>query len=239
MTWSAEIRVVRGTLTLDIAIDGPDAPLALIGPNGAGKTTFLRTLAGAHRPESGRIQIGDRVLFDSAQNIDLPPEARRVGYVPQGYGLFPHLSALDNVAFGLLARGVSRKVARQAAQDRLEALGGGRLSDRFPSALSGGEKQRVALARALIVEPEILLLDEPLAALDIAARRTLRTYLADYLANRGSPAVIVTHDVRDVRALGAEVYVLEGGRQIARGTPRTLAAESSSAFVAEFFDRGD
>ena len=238
MTWQVEVHLELGSLQLDVALEGDEAPMALIGPNGSGKTTLLRTIAGAHRPTSGRIVLADRVLFDSSLAIDLPPERRRVGYVPQGYGLFPHLTVLDNVAFAWLSRRprVARQARASAALELLDRVGCGHLAARTPTHLSGGERQRVALARALMIDPSILLLDEPLAALDAPARRSLRAYLARHLREAGSPSIVITHDVRDVRALGAEVCVLEGGRVVQRGSAEALAARPETPFVAEFFD---
>lgn len=232
--WQASLRGQVGGVALSLSIGGGARPVALVGPNGAGKTTVLRTLAGALRAPAGRIEVGGRVLFDAEAQVDLPPEARGVGYVPQGYGLFPHLRVLDNVAFGL--RGAGRAEARAQASAVLARMGCGHLASRWPAALSGGEQQRVALARALAAGPRLLLLDEPLAALDVANRRAVRTYLAEHLAAQGTPALVVTHDVRDIVALGAEVFVLEAGRVVQRGRPEALAAAPVSEFVAELFE---
>jgi ABC-type sulfate/molybdate transport systems ATPase subunit len=183
--------------------------------------------------------VGERVLFDAAQNVDLPPEARRVGYVPQGYALFPHLSAVDNVSFGLASRPHFRPAhaRREEALRWLAELGSGGLAERFPHELSGGEQQRVALARALILEPDVLLLDEPLAALDTTSRRTMRAFLAGHLQRRARPALVVSHDVKDVLALGGQVAVLENGRVVQRGSAQELARRPNTAFVAELFER--
>jgi len=238
MTWSVKLRAYVGALGLDVELDGNDVPSVLIGPNGSGKTTLLRMIAGAHQPLSGHIRIGSRVVFDSDTNLDFPPEARAVGYVPQGFGLFPHLRVADNVAFGLSVgkRRQPARVRRSAAVKLLEDLGGAHLADRMPSDLSGGEKQRVALARALLVEPQLLLLDEPLATLDPGSRRKLRAFLADHLKVRRGPAIVVTHDARDAEALGADLFVLEEGRVVQRGTASELRAKPATDFVAEFFD---
>ncbi len=240
MSWRAKIRVGVGRLELDVELQGDRGPVALVGPNGSGKTTLLRTIAGAHRPLAGRIELGDRVLYDSTRGVDLPPEERRVGYVPQGYGLFPHLRVVDNVAFGWRrgSAGNGREPGRAAATGLLARLGCEHLAHRWPGSLSGGEQQRVALARALMIDPQILLLDEPLSAMDAAARRSLRAYLATHLAERGSPALVVTQDARDVTALGATVFVLEGGRIVQSGSAEALAAHPATDFVAEFFGTG-
>jgi ABC-type sulfate/molybdate transport systems ATPase subunit len=227
-----------GALQLDVDLDGGDAPVALIGPNGSGKTTLLRTIAGAYRPDAGVVQIDGQDLFDSTAGLDLPPEARRVGYVPQGYGLFPHLSVLENVAFGWTAgsRRPTREERRARAIEMLERVDCVHLVDRKPVGLSGGEQQRVALARALAVEPKMLLLDEPLAALDARARRVVREYLAGHLAERNAPALVVSHDARDVRALDGPVCVIESGVIVQRGRADDLAASPASEFVEAFFE---
>jgi ABC-type sulfate/molybdate transport systems ATPase subunit len=234
--WQARLAIGVGRLTLDVDLEGDARPAVLIGPNGSGKTTILRTIAGAHPACSGHIRLGDRVVYDSVSGVDLPPEGRRVGYVPQGYGLFPHLRVIDNVAFGWRGDlGRDRKLGRAAATELLEQLGCSHLAHRWPRSLSGGEGQRVALARALMIDPQILLLDEPLSAMDAPARRDLRGHLADHLAARQAPALVVTQDVRDVTALGAAVFALEGGRIVQRGTAAELAAHPATEFVAEFF----
>ncbi|MYB06713.1 MAG: ATP-binding cassette domain-containing protein [Gemmatimonadetes bacterium] len=238
MDWSVRVEARTGGFHLDAGIEGDAAPVAVIGPNGSGKTTLLRVIAGACRADRGRIRVGDRVLFDSRAGVFLAPEDRRVGYVPQGYGLFPHLTVLDNVAFGLAAgpARAPRADRHRIAADILGEIDCGHLARRYPAMLSGGEKQRVALARALLPAPEMLLLDEPLAAMDVAARRGLRSYLASHLARRRQPAIVVTHDPRDVHALSPPaVYALERGKVVQSGPPYRLAAEPATDFVAEFF----
>ncbi len=237
MSWEVTARLSVGTLALDVAMTGNNTPVALIGPNGSGKTTLLRAIAGAHPLTAGRIQVGDTTLFDDQGGVCLAPDERRVGYVPQGYGLFPHLTVGGNVDFGLATKTprMTRDSRREAVQAQLDELGMAPMVDRWPTSLSGGEQQRVALARTLILEPRILLLDEPLAALDAAARRKLRTYLADTLATRQIPAIVVTHDARDVLALDATVYVLEDGSIVQHGTAAELTDQPATEFVAEFF----
>lgn len=238
MRWRARIRARAGSFALDATVAGDGAPVALIGPNGSGKTTLLRVISGGHPAGDGRIRVGGRVLYDSEARVSLAPEHRRIGYLPQGYGLFPHLSVLENVAFGLLAArpGHTRGERRAAASAFLREMDCEHLATRLPATLSGGEKQRVALARALLTEPDLLLLDEPLAALDAAIRRDMRRFLANHLGARDTPALVVTHDVRDVRALGAPtVYALAEGSVIQSGPPAALAAAPESDFVREFF----
>ena len=234
MRWRARIRNRVGPLDLDVEMETTRSVSALVGPNASGKTTILRTLAGARNPTEGTIVVGDRTLFDSAAAVQIEPEDRQVGYVPQGYGLFPHLNALDNVAFGLKRPGTSSRDRRSRAFVILEEMGCEGLAQRFPGELSGGEKQRVALARALVTEPRILLLDEPLAALDTTSRRQMRAFLANKLLERNQTTLIVTHDPRDVAALDAHVWVLESGRIVQSGDLDALRSEPATDFVAEF-----
>lgn len=237
MSWQVDVHLRLGSLVLEVELAGGDEPVSLIGPNGSGKTTLLRTITGAYRPDAGRMRIDGRDVFDAATGLDLPPESRRVGYVPQGYGLFPHLSVMENVAFAWRGQGGTRRhERREQALSLLERVGCAPLANRRPAGLSGGEQQRVALARALAAEPSILLLDEPLAALDAQARRAVRSYLAEHLAQQSRPALVVSHDARDVRALGGPVCVIEAGRVIQRGTAAELAARPATEFVAAFFD---
>lgn len=227
--WQIELRGRIGALAIDVCFEAGDGPTILVGPNGAGKTTVLRAIAGADVGLRGLVRLRGRALVDTAAGVCLPPEARRVGYVPQGLGLFPHLTALGNVAFGC-GRGPSAQTRALAA---LERLGARHLGDRRIHALSGGERQRVALARALAIEPAGLLLDEPLSALDVGQRRRTRAFLAEHLRGAGRPAIVVTHDVRDIVALGGEVVVLEAGRVIQQGPAEALARDPATEFVAE------
>ncbi|MCB9525949.1 MAG: ATP-binding cassette domain-containing protein [Myxococcales bacterium] len=226
--WHIRLQGQLGALAVDVDLRTPSPRVVLVGPNGAGKSTVLRAVAGAPLPLRGRVEVARRVLQDDGAAVRLPPEARRVGYLPQGYGLFAHLSAQANVAFGL--------TGPQAAERALAALarvGAAHLAPRRPPTLSGGEQQRVALARALAIEPVALLLDEPLAALDVGARRTLRASLAADLDGAGRPALLVTHDPRDVRAFGGVVAVVEGGRITQLGPWEALRTQPASPFVAE------
>lgn len=231
MSWRVNIRADLGTSALNVELEGGLEPLALVGPNGSGKTTLLRIIAGARAVDSGEIEVGGELLLSTSRGVDVPIEARGVGYVPQGYGLFAHLRVVDNVAFGLSLPKVER---RQKALQMLEHLQCAHLADRLPKRLSGGEQQRVALARALVREPRLLLLDEPLASLDATARRAVRTFLAERLRAMQRPSIVVTHDVRDAEALGARVCVLEGGKIVQTGTVDELRAAPGTDFVAEF-----
>jgi molybdate transport system ATP-binding protein len=206
--------------------------LALAGPSGAGKTTILRLIAGTVKPAAGRIALEDRVWVDTAGGVYLAPEQRRCGYVFQDYALFPHLSAWRNVAYGL--RDVPRGERRRAAVALLDRFGLSDRADARPAQLSGGERQRVALARALAPEPEVLLLDEPLAALDPRTRASAGRELAATLHALEVPSLLVTHDFNEAALLGDEIGVIDAGRIIQRGTATELAAAPATAFVADF-----
>jgi molybdate transport system ATP-binding protein len=223
-----------GALHLDVALalDG-GRTAAIVGPNGAGKTTLLRALAGLEPITSGCVVLNGRVLDDPANGVSVPAEQRGIGFVFQDYLLFPHLSAIDNVAFGLRARGVGRTQARRRAVDWLQRLGLDGHGDARPDALSGGQAQRVALARALVTEPQMLLLDEPLAALDATTRAQTRRDLRRYLDGFDGVRVIVTHDVVDAAALADELIVLEAGAIAQRGTTDDISARPRSRYVAD------
>ncbi len=213
-------------------------PLALIGPNGAGKSTLLMMILGVRRPARGRVALGDQLLFDSEAGVDVPTELRGIGYLPQDYGLFPHLCVEENVAFGLAARGIRGGERRSRTAAALERLEISHLRARRPAALSGGERQRVALARALATEPKALLLDEPLAALDAGARRAVRELLSGHLRELGVPCVVVTHDLSDAAALGARVAVIEAGQIVQEGAVAALRERPVTPFVAQIAGRG-
>ncbi len=238
--WEVRLRAHLGSFELDVDLRGGEAPVALIGPNGAGKTTLLRLVAGVHRPDAGLIRVGGEVLYDSERALIRSPEERRVAYVPQGFGLFPHLSAADNVAFALHAARprLPRTDRLRAAGEILTAMDAAHLRHRHPASLSGGERQRIALTRALLVDPLLLLLDEPLSSLDAQARQALRDHLAEHLAERARPAIVVSHDARDVLALNADVYAIEDGRIVQHGPAERIAADPATPFLAEFFAGG-
>ena len=182
MTLTADIDLAVGALHLQVQLAAGDEVVAVVGPNGAGKTTLLRAIAGLERVQRGRIVVDGRVVEDAAAGVRVPPEERQVAVVFQEHRLFANLTVLENVAFGLRARGVARADARRQALEWLGRVGAGHLAARKPRKLSGGEAQRVAVARALVTEPAVLLLDEPLAAVDSTARTELRHVLRDELA---------------------------------------------------------
>ncbi|GHJ57562.1 ABC transporter ATP-binding protein [Nocardioides sp. OK12] len=203
----------------------PGRVVAVIGPNGAGKSTLLGALAGTVAA-TGRVEVAGRDWSD------LPVRERRLGVVFQDRSLLPHLRARDDVAFGLRARGVPRREADRRALAWLDRLGVGDLADRRPAQLSGGQAQRVAIARALAGEPELLLLDEPFAGLDVGVATGLRIELARHLAAYGGVALLVTHDALDALTLADEVLVLDEGRVVQTGSPRDVAAHPRTEHVA-------
>ena len=230
---SAEFSTKLREFELEIELDVRRGDcLALVGPSGAGKSTVLRTIAGLHSPDRGRIALDGERWLDTAAAIDLAPERRSCGYLFQEYALFPHLSAWRNVAFGL--RGTSRRERRGRAEKALAGFGAAGLADAAPTKLSGGERQRVALARALVREPAVLLLDEPLAALDARTAAAAARELAATLGRTEAPTVLVTHDFAQAALLADEVAVIDRGRIVQRGPAGELSARPASAFVADF-----
>ena len=209
---------------LELALALGRETFALVGPSGAGKTTVLRAVAGLATPERGHVRLGGDVLFDSARRINVPPEDRRVGFVFQDYALFPHMTVAQNVSYG----------ARDRAPELLERFRIAHLADARPGQLSGGERQRVGLARALAREPGVLLLDEPLSALDPHTRAALRIELKELLDELDLPVLLVTHDFHDAAVLADRVAALVDGRIRQVGTPSQLIAAPADAFVASF-----
>ncbi len=234
MTLDAELWLRLGSLGLDVSVRAEaGAVLAVLGPNGAGKSTILRCLSGDQGLQGGRIVLGDALLDDPAAGRFVPPEHRRVGFVHQDLLLFPHLSVLDNVAFGPRSRGASRSAARAVARPWLERVGLEAYAGSRPSELSGGQAQRVALARALVGEPELLLLDEPLSALDVATRGHTRRDLRRFLDDYAGVTVVVTHDPLDALTLARDVVVLEGGRVTQAGPLTEVTARPRTRYVAD------
>jgi molybdate transport system ATP-binding protein len=228
-----DVRTPVGELVLNVELAvGSGECLALAGPSGAGKTTVLRIAAGLLRPERGRVVCGEEVWLDTERRINLTPERRRCGYLFQDYALFPHLSALENIAFPL--RGMTRAERRRRATELLERFGVARLGNARPRTLSGGERQRVALARALARRPLTLLLDEPLSALDARTRASAARELSAVLRVVEVPTLLVTHDFSEAAQLGDRVAIIDRGRVIQEGTPTELATHPRSAFVADF-----
>jgi len=230
----AAFRLRRGTLdlTVDLSV-APGETLALVGPNGAGKTTCLLALAGLLGIDDGQIELDGRLLDGGPGGVHVPPEARRAGVLFQDPLLFPHLDAAANVAFGLRARGVPRGEAVARAEEWLRRVGlGGRTRAR-PAQLSGGQAQRVALARALATAPRMLLLDEPLSAVDASARIALRRELRAQLDGFDGVRVLVAHDAVDAFAFADRIAVLEHGQVVQAGTPAEICARPGSGYVAD------
>ena len=233
MSLTADVDVVRGAFRLSAQVRAHDGEVVVVlGPNGAGKSTLLRALAGLLPLDAGRIDVAGRTWDAPADGTWVPPVERRCGLVFQDYRLFPHLAVRDNVAFGLRARGVPRRTARAQVQPWLERLGLSDLAGRRPLQLSGGQAQRVALARALAAEPSLLLLDEPLAALDARTRLDVRGLLREHLTSFAGPSVVVTHDPLEALVLADRVVVLEGGRVVQEGPPALLARRPATEYVA-------
>jgi molybdate transport system ATP-binding protein len=224
----ADITIVRGSgFRLDLSLYAmPGEVVALLGPNGAGKSTALRALAGLIRLNAGRI------LVDGTDISGLPPERRRIGVVFQDYLLFPHMTALENVAFGPRSAGERKAVARQAAERWLDRVGLSAYARTKPGELSGGQAQRVALARALATKPRLLLLDEPLAALDARTRAEIRADLRHHLTAFDGASVVVTHDPLDAMVLADRIIVIEDGRQVQAGTPAEIVRRPRTDYVA-------
>ncbi|MGF1599221.1 MAG: sulfate/molybdate ABC transporter ATP-binding protein [Acidimicrobiales bacterium] len=230
----ARIVVARSpdfTLDIELAIE-PGATAALLGPNGSGKSTTVDILAGILPLDAGRIELAGRVLDEPADGVHVPIERRRIGVVFQRYLLFDHLDVVGNIAFGPAATGRSRRDARAVAQRWIETLDLDDLADRRPRQLSGGQAQRVALARALATEPDLLLLDEPLAALDVATRTHLRRTLAAHLDGYAGPRLLITHDPRDAFLLADRIHVLEDGRITQSGSPDDIRRRPATDYVA-------
>ncbi|MEE6281447.1 sulfate/molybdate ABC transporter ATP-binding protein [Georgenia sunbinii] len=232
---TAALAVHASVADRDVRVD-LEAPagqvLALLGANGAGKSTVVGLAAGTLRPSSGTVDVGGRRVADGAAWV--PPHQRQISLLAQEPLLLPHLDALANVAFGPRALGWGRSRAQEVALARLEEVGGADLASRRPRELSGGQQQRVALARALAPEPQLLLLDEPLSALDIDAAAELRQVLRTSLREAGRTAVIATHDLLDVLALADAVAVLENGRVVEEGPTLQVLTRPRSGFAARF-----
>jgi molybdate transport system ATP-binding protein len=227
--------VRRYTPTVSVRVDleleaGDSRVLVLFGPSGSGKTTILRCLAGLDRPQEGFIRFGAEIWFDAATGVNRSPQARRLAYVAQDYGLFPHLTVGENVRFGM---DVHRSAATPRVESILERVHLGGMAGRLPGQLSGGERQRVALARALARDPALVLLDEPLAALDLPLRDPMRQELRQFLRSLDVPSVIVTHDRVDALTLGDRMAVLSGGfiRQVG-SVPEVFSRPADVAVAA-------
>jgi molybdate transport system ATP-binding protein len=230
----ASIRLMLGPLELDMELTiGADEVVALLGPNGAGKTTLLRAVAGLVPFRSGYVRLDGKVLEDTATRQYIPTERRPIGFVFQDYLLFPHLSVLDNVAFGLRSRGTPQREAAEKAIQWLDRVGLKSYASARPAELSGGQRQRVALARALAPDPRLLLLDEPLSALDVTTRAEVRRDLKHHLASFQGIRLLVTHDPLEAVALADRLIVMEAGHLVQTGTSAEVTERPRSQYVAD------
>ena len=228
----AEVR--RGDFMLAVSLAAaPGQVLGLLGPNGAGKSTLLSAVAGLTPVSAGRITLAGQVMDDASTGAFVEAAGRPVGFVFQNYRLFPHLNVADNVAFSPRARGMGRQAAKSAAGHWLDRLGLTDLADRKPGQLSGGQAQRVALARALAGQPALLLLDEPLSALDAGTRLDVQAELKRHLAEFAGPCLLVTHDPLEALVLADRLLVLENGRIAQEGTPAHVARRPGTEYVAK------
>jgi molybdate transport system ATP-binding protein len=231
---AVDAEVSRGSFTLAVSLAvAPGQVLGVLGPNGAGKSTLLSAVAGLTPVSAGHITLAGQVLDDADAGTFVEASGRPVGFVFQNYRLFPHLTVAGNVAFSPRARGLDRKAAKSAASHWLDRLGLSDLADRKPGQLSGGQAQRVALARALAGEPALLLLDEPLSALDAGTRLDVQAELKRHLADFTGPCLLVTHDPLEALVLAGRLIVLEGGRIVQEGTPAQIARQPATEYVAK------
>ena len=231
--WDIDIAGAIGTFTYQFTFTSQTRCISLIGNNGAGKSTLLKLVAGLHTPQRGHIKVQDKTLFCTENHINLSPQSRASGYIPQGPSLFPHLTVQENLAFVLQAQGKAQN-AMSLVFTHLESVGLRHLSQRYPSQLSGGEHQRVAIARALFHRPNQLLFDEPLSALDVENRHASRSVIAKALQTHNQPALIATHDDRDALTMTSESLLLQDGRVVTQLSHNNIQ-ESNHDFICEFF----
>ena len=232
LDFDATVRRGSFTLTVTFAVP-PGQVLGVLGPNGAGKTTLLRALAGLTPVADGRVTLNGQPIDDAATGLFIDAAQRPAGYVFQDYRLFPHLSVAENVAFSPRARGLGKAAGRAAARHWLGRLGLTELASRKPAELSGGQAQRVALARALAGDPALLLLDEPLAALDARTRLDVQSELKQHLSDFAGPVLLVTHDPLEALVLADRILVLEDGQIVQDGTPARVARQPATDYVAK------
>ena len=223
-TLVAKLEVSRGEMTVDVELSCPPGITCIMGPSGSGKSTILAALAGLALPERGRIAVGETVWLDRARAVDVPVHERELAYVFQGLALFPHMTALGNVMYGM--RQIERAERHGKARALLDQLGVGHLAERRPRTFSGGEAQRVALARALGRAPRLVLLDEPFSALDRELRAQLCQLVRELVGQLGVPAIHVTHSVAEARQLADRVVRIARGRVVAFGAPSEVLAEA-------------
>ena len=223
--------------TLRAAFSAGNTPTALLGASGCGKSMTLRCIAGIVKPDKGRIVLDGRVLFDSEQHIDLPPQQRGAGLLFQNYALFPHMKVWENIAYGLKMRGATKEEQLQTADRLMELLFITHIKNQYPGVLSGGESQRTALARALAVKPDTLLLDEPFAAIDAKVRTELRTWLRSMVTRLGITSIFVTHDQDEAVEVADEIIITNHGKIEQMGSPIEIYKSPATPFVVEFIGK--
>ncbi|SDI38127.1 ABC transporter ATP-binding protein [Alteribacillus bidgolensis] len=231
---SCQIKKSLGNFELNVDFTMENETLVIVGHSGCGKSTTLRALSGLLTPDEGVIEVEGQVFFNKEKKINVSPEYREIGFLFQNYALFPHMTIFENVAYGLAARKLLKPEIERRVIEQLEQLNILAYADNIPAELSGGQQQRVALARALVLKPKLLLLDEPLSALDVTTRDRVRRELKKTLAELKIPAIVVTHDYEDAISLGHRIMVMDGGRVIQEGTPQELIIQPRSEFVADF-----
>jgi molybdate transport system ATP-binding protein len=227
----ARAKLAARSIDVDVTVAEGEV-LAVLGPNGAGKSTLLSLIAGLLRPDDGRVELGGTVVTDTDSGTFVPAHARGVAMLSQEAMLFPHMTVTANVAYAPRCKGQSRSASRATARRWLDAVDASHLADRKPAELSGGQAQRVAVARALAADPRVLLLDEPMAALDVTATPALRRLLRDILRDQGRTAIVVTHDLLDALAIADRVVVIDGGRVVESGPSRSVLTTPRSTFAA-------
>jgi molybdate transport system ATP-binding protein len=233
---SVAVTAKVGALKLDVHFEMGAETVVLVGPNGAGKSTILSMILGVRSVDAGRILINNQPVLDTVHRLNVPIEQRKIGYVPQSYALFPHQTVRENIDFAVKSAepALPKRTRRMRVEALLHELDLDVFSNRMPNTLSGGERQRVALARALSVGPQVLLLDEPLSALDVASRDAVRVFLSNYLKSVALPTIVVTHEPSEARQLGHRIVVLESGRISQSGTWDELKDAPASSFVQWF-----
>ncbi|HPZ32748.1 MAG TPA: ABC transporter ATP-binding protein [Methanoculleus sp.] len=232
-----EFRAVRKLrdFVLDLALSVlPGETLVMMGENGAGKSTVLNLISGILTPDEGEITLSDRLLFSSGERINVPPENRNIGHLFQSYALFPHMTVAENVAFGLRCRKLPEPEIKRAVAEQLETINLSELADVNVGRLSGGQRQRVALARALVLDPDLLLLDEPLAAVDMRSQAAMRRELRERIQKTGIPCIVVTHSLRDAVELGDRLGLMEDGHLVAGGRPEEVLRMRENGLIASF-----
>ena len=235
MTLDVDIRKKLGDFTLETKFEAQDGVTGILGASGCGKSMTLRCIAGIMKPDEGHIELNGKVLFDSSRKINVRPQDRHVGLLFQNYALFRYMTVYDNVAFGLKVQKVDKKTIDTRVRELVKLVGLEGLEKRYPSQLSGGQRQRVAFARALAPNPQVLLLDEPFAAIDAKIRQELRSWLKEMIEKLGITSIFVTHDQDEAIEVADEIIITNAGRIEQKGTPVEVYRNPETAFTASFF----